>query len=221
MKIVLSLVLILLCSACTPTVLGRTARVLEEDELAVSLAAAYPVSLTERPNCSFALDTFCSFEWVGPAYFPFGSNVDASIFFGIDGRTELITTLAFGIIPGIRLGGKTLLFNDDLSEFSFAVDYGASLFVSNGNLDAGVIASIQIEDVEPYLALRSFGTVYWDSFPASLTFAGTIGASFAQEQDAAFLELTVGTREYNGIDSLTNIQTTGWYISPALGFRFQ
>jgi hypothetical protein len=121
----------------------------------------------------------------------------------VGGNTEVNGTLFLSLGYGLRLGGKTLLVDGMVP---VAVDYGVS--IPSIGLDAGLLLSYPQPGVEPYGALRGYGS--------SVAGALTVGADIPAGSGNFFFEVTAHTTtpEYAPLPPL------GFTIVPALGYRF-
>ncbi len=141
---VLFLVLLIFLSACAPVMLGRTPTPAAVGANDVCFAAGFPVLLTPITVCSDPYsDPACPFEgYIGPDYWPRAVPAQIMNAWGVAPDAEVNTTYSL-VPPGFRIGGKTLLLESSLfGTLPVAADYGASLYLSNGGLDAGLLTSV-------------------------------------------------------------------------------
>ncbi len=180
----LSLCLSLCLSACAPVILGRTPTPVAVGTNEVYLAGGGSFSATPLVVCRGPeLEPECPFEGVGkPDYWPKAASLQLMNAWGTAPGTELSSTFMLLPLPGYRFGGKTLL----AEHSGFALDYGASLFVSNVGLDVGLLAGVPFSGGEVYSGLRGFGSVYW-SGGGSVSAALTVGVIGRLEARKAFI----------------------------------
>ena len=122
--------------------------------------------------------------------------------------------------PGFRIGSKTLLLESSLfGTLPVAADYGASLYLSNGGLDIGLLTGVPYSGGEVYGALRGFGSVYWAGAPA-ISGALTLGNVRTVGNLKTFVEITLSSGRYNGFGPTTGVSPLGLFITPAFGISF-
>lgn len=206
--------LLLSLTACAPVILGRTPTPAGIGENEVYIAGGGSLSVTPLNGCSEP-ESLC-LPWLEPDYWPKAASLQIMNAWGYTPDTEFNSTIMLLPLPGYRFGGKTLL---EESSLRFGVDYGASLLVSNVGLDAGFLASAPFSGGEVYGGLRGFGSVYWTG-QAGLSAALTLGLLGQLAQSRAFVEVTVSTGHYNGLEPTTDVSPTGIIITPALGIYF-
>lgn len=165
-----------LLSACAPVILGRTPMPAPVGQTDVSAVFGYPLELTQIVACeSRAPSDSCFFEYVGPDYWPLPMPLSVTFARGLTETQEFNITAqlvpyAFDPIPGVRFGGKDLVL---IEPGLLAADYGASLYLSNLAVDAGVLGSVPLGEAEFYGGLRGFGSFDWTG---SLNFAASLHA---------------------------------------------
>ena len=204
-------------SACAPVMLGRTPTPAPVGKTEIFVAVGVPVTLTPV-TCAgvrYGSSGCLANGPIGPDYWPKAAPVHLMSAWGVAENTEANTTFSLSLTPGFRYGGKTLI--NEAPKLAF--DYGASLYVSNIGLDAGLLASVPYAGGEIYGALRGFGTLVW-SYDPSLAASVTLGTITVVEGQRAFLELTLATGSYNGAGPTSGVSPTGFTLTPALGFYF-
>ena len=205
-------------SACAPVILGRTPTPAPVGKTEVFVAAGVPITLTPITICDRDPYTTpgCPFEgFISTDYWPRAAPVHIMSAWGVAEDTEVNTTFSLSLTPGFRYGGKTRINESP----KLAFDYGASLYLSNISLDAGLLASVPYEGGEIYGALRGFGTLVW-SYDPSLAASVTLGTIALVEGRRAFFELTLATGSYNGAGPTAGVAPVGFTLTPALGFYF-
>ncbi len=210
-------------SACAPVILGRTPTPVAVGETETSVAFGLPVDLTQITVCEGSTQQDdCFSEYIGPDYWPLPTPLSLTFARGTTEDQEFNITAQLvpypsALLPGVRLGGKDLLIKGPVL---LAGDYGASLYLSNLGLDAGLLGSVPFAGGELYSALRGFGSLNWSGFPnvaASLTLGGAVSVS---DENQILLELTLLANSYNGVGPQEGVQPVGFSLIPAIGFAF-
>lgn len=216
----LALLLVGLLSSCAPTILGRTPQPAAPGEAEVIFTLGYPfIELTHLPPGSVCAPASppdeCYAPGFGPTYLPIAYPLNLLVAYGLEGDTEVSGALSVGVLPALRVGGKTRLLNGDVP---LAVDYGAHLGFDGAGADAGLLVSVPLTDAELYGALRGFGSYYWVDF-ANLTGALTAGTRLPLGQGGFFAELTLATTALS-LPATPGTQPFGFSLIPAVGFQF-
>ena len=223
LRVTLYVFLLVVLNACAPVLLGRTPGPAPVGGTRVSAALGYPVDLTRVSVCEDPQrQSECATEYVGPDYWPKVLPVGLTFARGLTPTSEYNVSVYLSpsfseTLFGVRVGGKELLSADAVL---LAGDYGASLYLSNFGIDAGLLGSVPLAGAELYGALRGFGTLNFSGFPsvaASLTLGGAVSVS---HESRVLLELTLLANSYNGIGPQEGVQPVGFSLIPAVGFEF-
>lgn len=203
--------------------LGRTPIPVAVGETETGVAFGLPVDLTQITVCEGSTQRDdCFSEYIGPDYWPLPTPLSLTFARGTTEDQKFNITAQLlpypsALLPGVRFGGKDLLIKGSVL---LAGDYGASLYLSNLGLDAGLLGSVPFAGGELYSALRGFGSLNWSGFPnvaASLTLGGAVSVS---DENRILLELTLLANSYNGVGPQEGVQPVGFSLIPAIGFAF-
>lgn len=205
-------------SACAPVILGRTPTPAPVGETKISASLGLPVNLTQITVCKGSTQRDdCFSEYIGPDYWQLPTPLSLTFARGTTEDQEFNITAQLLPYPSALFPGKDLLIKGSVL---LAGDYGASLYLSNLGLDAGLLGSVPFAGGELYSALRGFGSLNWSGFPnvaASLTLGGAVSVS---DENQILLELTLLANSYNGVGPQEGVQPVGFSLIPAIGFTF-
>lgn len=219
-------VVLVLCStltACAPVALTRTPEPAEVGKTETTLSLGYAASLTAVTVCQGegANAPLCPLEGLAPAYWPDAQPVTFMSAWGVAANKERNVSIFLSEGPGVRFGEKALL-QGSSPAFSYAIDYGMSLYLTNLELDGGLILGTPVgQGVDIYGALRGYGMLYWTSGAGGAA-SLTLGAALPnpEGQGRVFVEVSALLTHYNRVGPTEAVQPFGFALVPAVGVQF-
>jgi hypothetical protein len=220
--LLLVLVLLIGLGACAPVLVTRTPTPAAPGTTEITLGAGYPVGLTLTPCEAQPADPGC-FEGhgLGPAYWPTTLPFTLHVAQSRSENSEINFSVMAFPNPELPLVGGRLGAKDRFRQapVALALDYGASLYLSNLGVDGGVLAAVPAYGTELYGALRGFGAYYF-GWGLGGGAALTIGNSVPLGDSNVLFELSLLASLYNNLAPDSRVQPLGFALVPAIGFAF-